>query len=135
MEEPKLDRRYDWVGPPDKVSKIRPIRLRRVDNETETEQNYRTTREQLNEWNSAFWTIHNQLFEQKRAEFVAKKKQELGRLGQVSAADMSVFYKQFLNERASSLRGYNNEWYRRNFALIWPAVRVNWIRFCRLLRR
>lgn len=28
MEEDKvrLDRRFDWVGPPDRVSKIRPIR-------------------------------------------------------------------------------------------------------------
>ena len=67
----KLDRRFDWVGPPDKVSKIRPIRLRRVDNESKAEGEYRLARQALSEWNSAFWKYHNELFESKKAEFVA----------------------------------------------------------------
>uniref|UniRef100_A0AC34G886 Apoptogenic protein 1, mitochondrial n=1 Tax=Panagrolaimus sp. ES5 TaxID=591445 RepID=A0AC34G886_9BILA len=135
MDDIKLDRRYDWVGPPDKTSKIRPVRLRRVDNESSEEEAYRVARQDLSEWNSAFWKYHNELFDSKKAEFVAEKKQSLGRLGQVSAADMSVFYKDFLNERASYLRAYNNEWYKKNFALIKPAIRVNLIRFFRLFKR
>ena len=107
MDDVKLDRRYDWVGPPDRVSKIRPIKLRRVDGETTEEMNYRKAREELVEWNSSFWTAHNELFEKKKMEFVKLKKQKLGKLEQVSAAEMSVFYKQFLNERAQALSNYN----------------------------
>lgn len=107
MDDVKLDRRYDWVGPPDRASKIRPIKLRRVDNETKEESDYRKAREELVEWNSAFWAAHNELFDKEKKEFVKIKKQKLGKLEQVSAADMSVFYKQFLNERAQALSNYN----------------------------
>ncbi|KAK0411120.1 hypothetical protein QR680_005492 [Steinernema hermaphroditum] len=131
----RLDSRYDWVGPPDKQSKIRPIKLRRVHNETATEKNYRLAREELNDWNSRFWTEHNSLFERRRAEFVADKKKQLSRIEHVSANDMSEFYRGFLNEQYASLAAYNRQWYKRNFSLIWPALKVNLIRFGRLLRR
>ncbi|CAD5231426.1 unnamed protein product [Bursaphelenchus xylophilus] len=131
----KLDRRFDWVGPPDPLSKIRSIRLRRVDNETNLERDYRLARESLNEWNSDFWRRHNQEFERCKSEFVAKKKETLGKLTQVSAEEMSVFYRDFLNQRRSELANYNSEWYRRNFSLIWPALKVNLIRVRRLILR
>uniref|UniRef100_A0A0M3I072 Uncharacterized protein n=1 Tax=Ascaris lumbricoides TaxID=6252 RepID=A0A0M3I072_ASCLU len=131
----RLDRRYDWVGPPDKVSRIRPIRLRRIGNETATERDYREAREALNEWNSRFWAEHNTLYEQRKAEFVAKKKKEIGRLERVNANDLSQFYTEFLDERKQQMAAYNREWYRRNFSLIWPAFKVNLIRLRRLLRR
>ncbi|KAH7730401.1 Protein Y39B6A.34 a [Aphelenchoides avenae] len=134
-EDVRLDRRYDWVGPADKISKIRPIKLRRVNGETGTERDYRTSREELNEWNSSFWRAHNQLFDEKKLQFVTQKKKELGPLGQISADDMSQFYKRFLDERSTQLAEYNWQWYRRNFALIWPALKVNVIRLRRLLRR
>ncbi|PAV78341.1 hypothetical protein WR25_24772 [Diploscapter pachys] len=131
----KLDRRYDWVGPPNKLSKIREIRLRRVENETDLERKYREDREELNRWNSDFWAAHNQLFITSKSEFVSKRKQELGRLEQVSANDLSIFYKKFLDDRQAQLSAYNREWYRRNLFLIWPALKVNFIRFLRLLKR
>uniref|UniRef100_A0A1I7WJG0 General transcription factor IIF subunit 2 n=1 Tax=Heterorhabditis bacteriophora TaxID=37862 RepID=A0A1I7WJG0_HETBA len=111
------------------------VMLRRVDNETELERNYREAREKLNEWNSNFWAEHNQDFEIKKAKFIEKKKSELGRIDSVSAEDMSEFYRDFLNTRHTVLMTYNKEWYQRNLALIWPAIKVNLIRFMRLLRK
>ncbi|WKY10435.1 hypothetical protein Q1695_002641 [Nippostrongylus brasiliensis] len=134
-EQVRMDRRYDWVGPPHPVSKIRPIKLRRVDNETELERQYRIAREELNRWSSSFWEKHNTLFDTKKAEFVEKRKKELGRIEQVSANDLSRFYKEFLDSRHVSLMDYNKEWYRRNIALCWPALKVNVLRFFRMLRR
>ncbi|KAL6742171.1 hypothetical protein Aduo_015351 [Ancylostoma duodenale] len=134
-DQVRMDRRYDWVGPPHPVSKIRPIKLRRVDNETQLEREYREAREELNRWNSSFWAAHNTLFDAKKAEFIEKRKKELGRLGQVSANDLSVFYKEFLDSQHASLIAYNKEWYHRNLALCWPALRVNMVRFLRLLGR
>ncbi|VDM82200.1 unnamed protein product [Strongylus vulgaris] len=141
----RMDRRYDWVGPPHPVSKIRPIKLRRVDNETKLEREYREAREELNRcnavkfmgmgWSSSFWAKHNSLFDLKKAEFIEKKKKELGPLERMSANDLSVFYKKFLDSEHRNLVAYNKEWYYRNLALCWPALRVNMVRFMRLLRR
>ncbi|KAI1702158.1 hypothetical protein DdX_15673 [Ditylenchus destructor] len=130
----RLDMRYDWVGPADPISKIRPIRLRRVENESESELLYREAREDLNEWNSRFWTEHNQLFERRKREFYANRRKMSGS-EEPSANDLSLFYKDFLNEQANKFSVYNNEWYRRNLRLIWPAMRVSWVRFRRFLGR
>ncbi|VDP00991.1 unnamed protein product [Heligmosomoides polygyrus] len=71
-DQVRMDRRYDWVGPPHPVSKIRPIKLRRVDNESDLERQYREAREELNRWSSSFWEKHNTLFDTKKIEFVEK---------------------------------------------------------------
>ncbi|CAJ0950004.1 unnamed protein product, partial [Mesorhabditis belari] len=136
MEEDriKLDRRFDWVGPSDRISKIRPIKLRRVDNETKLETEYREEREKLNRWCSAFWAQQNTIFDREKAKFV-EKKAEIGRIEQISASDLSAFYKTFLDTRHNALMDFNREWYKRNLGLIWPALRVNLIRLTRVLRR
>uniref|UniRef100_A0A8R1E5K3 Uncharacterized protein n=1 Tax=Caenorhabditis japonica TaxID=281687 RepID=A0A8R1E5K3_CAEJA len=131
----RMDRRFDWVGPPDNVSKIRKIMLRRLDNESDLEREYRTAREQLNQWNSDFWAEHNTLFDRQKTEFVERKQNELGRLEHVSANDLSEFYREFLNNRHDAMMAYNMEWYRRNLQLIWPALKVNVVRFLRLSKK
>uniref|UniRef100_A0A0N4ZRJ0 Apoptogenic protein 1, mitochondrial n=1 Tax=Parastrongyloides trichosuri TaxID=131310 RepID=A0A0N4ZRJ0_PARTI len=131
----RLDKRFDWVGPPNRISKIRPIKLRIVENETNIEKNYRIAREQLNMWNSKFWENHNLEFERQRDEFIKNRKNELGKLGNVTANDMSTFYKKFLNDEYAALSHYNKTWYMRNFQLLWPAFKVNMIRFFRLISR
>ncbi|VDK21912.1 unnamed protein product [Anisakis simplex] len=109
--------------------------LRHAPNETPTERLYRHEREALNQWNSSFWTEHNVLYEKRKADFIAKKKNEIGQLEHINANDLSQFYREFLNERKVALRTYNKIWYKRNLALIWPALKVNLIRFARLIRR
>ena len=130
-----LDARFDWVGPPNKLSNIRPIRLKQVLNESQSEIDYRKSREALNQWNCDFWSSHNQLFEIRKEQFYNERKKAIGRLEHVSAEDFSVFYKDFLTERAPIFSAYNKEWYNRNLQLIIPAVRVNFIRLKRLLLR
>lgn len=58
-------------------------------------------------WNSDFWTKHNTLFDTKKAAFMEQRKAELGRLENVSANDLSAFYRSFLNERHDALMSYN----------------------------
>ncbi|VIO98604.1 Uncharacterized protein BM_BM6467 [Brugia malayi] len=135
MRDLRLDKRFDWVGPPDDISKIRPVRLRRLSNETEQERKYREAREALIQWSSQFWTHHNILFEKKKAEFVEQRKKNLGRLEHSNALDMSEFYKQFLDEQYNNLTNYNREWYYRNIKLFWPAFKVQLIRFRRTLHK
>lgn len=80
-EKNLLDKKFDWVGPPNKLSNIRPIkfvksnlnfiffRLKIVQNESISETNYRKAREALNQWNCDFWTSHNRLFEVRKEQF------------------------------------------------------------------
>lgn len=52
----------DFIGPPDKVSNLRPV-LRHIPNdETPIEKQLRLKRIATEEWNQHFWTNHNQNF-------------------------------------------------------------------------
>uniref|UniRef100_A0A0N5AJK5 Cytochrome c oxidase assembly protein COX assembly mitochondrial n=1 Tax=Syphacia muris TaxID=451379 RepID=A0A0N5AJK5_9BILA len=99
---------YGWVGPADVVSRIRPIRLKRLYDETEAESQYRRYFEQLNQWNHQFWKQHNLLYEQKKADYLSSRNiKALPRIKRDSD-EMSEFYNQFLSERYSSLTDYNS---------------------------
>lgn len=52
----------DWIGPPDPVSNIRPIRFYVPPNETFTEKKFRIRRAEVLEWNQQFWADHNSRF-------------------------------------------------------------------------
>ncbi|VDD95977.1 unnamed protein product [Enterobius vermicularis] len=132
VKQTRLDRRYDWVGPPDKVSRIRPIRLRRLHDETSTERKFREFWENMNEWNHRFWETHNLLYEKRKAEFIAHKKSNSLLHEKPTANELSDFYKSFLNENYESLAAYNREWYSRNFKLLWLAAQVSVVRFRRM---
>uniref|UniRef100_A0AC35THX4 Apoptogenic protein 1, mitochondrial n=1 Tax=Rhabditophanes sp. KR3021 TaxID=114890 RepID=A0AC35THX4_9BILA len=131
----RLDKRFNWVGPPNRLSKIRPIKLKVPENETELERSYTKSREQLNEWNSKFWETHNLHFEERRNDFIKKRRKEIGKLNDVTSSDMSIFYKKFLNQEYLNLKQYNQTWYIKNLQLIWPALKVNVIRFGRFFRK
>lgn len=52
----------DYIGPPDKVSNLRPV-LRHVPaDETPIEKELRLKRIEVEQWNQKFWTNHNQNF-------------------------------------------------------------------------
>lgn len=52
----------DWIGPPDKLSNIRQIRICVPPNETAIEREYREKREALQKWHHQFWAKHNKSF-------------------------------------------------------------------------
>ena len=52
----------DWVGPPDKVSNIRPYKFYQPENETPTEKKFREQRMEALEFNHDFWYKHNKSF-------------------------------------------------------------------------
>lgn len=52
----------DYIGPPDKVSNLRPV-LRHVPaDETPIEKELRLKRIEVEKWNQHFWTNHNRNF-------------------------------------------------------------------------
>lgn len=135
--EPPVDRKYDWVGPADSVSKIRTVKFCRPFQESKLERNFRLQRENVQKWNHDFWKKHNEAFEKEKLEFIERIMDEkrLPRKSDVDSEMMSVFYSKFLNDRRKDNWEYNLSWYKKNFSLLYPAIRVSLYRFTRLLFR
>jgi len=50
------------IGPPDPISNLRPTVFHIPRNEQRIEKEFRVHREEVQKWNEAFWTKHNQSF-------------------------------------------------------------------------
>ncbi|KAB7498541.1 Apoptogenic protein 1, mitochondrial [Armadillidium nasatum] len=118
--------KYDYVGPPHEKANIRPLIFYCHDRETRLETLYRQNREETQDWNITFWSHHNE-----KASFVKKKLQEKyannyssSEPKSLTAEEMSVFYKSFLDENLRTHSQYNKEWYKRNFKNLYLAFLI-----------
>ncbi|KAL0893526.1 hypothetical protein ABMA27_013722 [Loxostege sticticalis] len=112
----------DMVGPPDPVSNLRKIIFREPPNETALEKQYRELRTEVQSWNHKFWTQHNSRFFQEREEYLKKNLPE-GKQN-LTADEMSVFYKAFLDKNWKAHIAYNKEWYKKNITLLGLALQI-----------
>ncbi|KAG5677602.1 hypothetical protein PVAND_007346 [Polypedilum vanderplanki] len=110
----------DYIGPPDEKSNIRPILRHIPPNETKAQEKLRIKRLEAENYVSTFWTNHNKRFFTERSEFLAKRENK-----EVSADEMSEFYKTFLNKNSESHFYFNIVWYMKNFELLYLAFIVN----------
>lgn len=139
MPPPQFPTR-DWVGPADKKSNLRQVIWAQPEHESKAEREYREMRTATHEWNHQFWAQQNERFIKAKEEFVnaclSQKQTELENLAEsedtstgikqvLSAEEMAMFYQQFLKDNQEEFRQYNRNWYRRNFALLWPATKAN----------
>ncbi|XP_017480752.1 PREDICTED: APOPT family protein CG14806, mitochondrial isoform X2 [Rhagoletis zephyria] len=108
----------DYVGPPDKLSNIRPFVRHIPKDETDNESRLRVMQEEVENWNHEFWSRHNQSFYNERQEFIGTSKTE------VSADKMSEFYKTFLDKNRKTHLQYNYIWYKKNFEMLKLSFRV-----------
>ncbi|KAJ0180256.1 hypothetical protein K1T71_003660 [Dendrolimus kikuchii] len=120
----------DMVGPPDPVSNLRRIVFREPSNETELEKKYRELRLEVQEWNQNFWTQHNLRFFNEREEYLKKHLPE-GKQN-LTADEMSVFYKRFLDKNWKTHIQYNIDWYKKNITLLGLAMQVKIRKLCRI---
>ncbi|XP_011201262.1 COA8 family protein CG14806, mitochondrial [Bactrocera dorsalis] len=116
----------DYVGPPDKLSNIRSYVRHIPKNETDLERRLRQMQEQTEKWNHDFWSNHNKNFYQEREEFV--KAHGAATNGEVTADEMSEFYKAFLDKNKERHFRYNFSWYLKNFEMLKLAFRVSVVR-------
>lgn len=118
----------DWIGPPHPVSNLRPVYFHVPKDETPTETEFRRRREAVEEWNQKFWELHNDRFYKGKNEFVADYRKVSNDPKEPPAEEMAKFYKRFLDENHNLHMSYNWKWYRLNIGLLWPAVKVYFIR-------
>ena len=81
------------------------------------------------EFNQKFWLRHNSEFKKGREAFVKKilaekYPNEEKHKTTVDASEMSIFYKSFLDAQWKAHLDYNYEWQKRNFAIMFLALRV-----------
>ncbi|KAK7490173.1 hypothetical protein BaRGS_00018518 [Batillaria attramentaria] len=131
-EPPKLGTN-NWIGPPDPVSNIRPIKFQVHREETHAERMFRQKQAETIQWNQDFWHKHNSKFFKEKEEFVNNLKEIKG-VKTVSPEELSQFYRSFLNENRKAHLQYNKEWYKRNISLLWPALQVAVIQAFRRMR-
>ncbi|XP_023012321.1 cytochrome c oxidase assembly factor 8 [Leptinotarsa decemlineata] len=128
MEEPVIVMReeddIDLIGPADPISNLRPIIRKHLANETILQRRLRNLQNETQEWNHLFWTEHNERFKKEQQTYIDLfLKGQIKR--QLTADEMSEFYKKFLDENLSSHMKYNREWYKRNFTLLILSLLVN----------
>ncbi|XP_032514102.2 COA8 family protein CG14806, mitochondrial [Danaus plexippus] len=112
----------DMIGPPDPVSNLRRIIFKKSSEETELEKKYRKLRAEVQDWNQNFWTQHNSRFFKEREAYLKNNLPE-GK-SNLTADEMSVFYKAFLDKNWRTHLYYNKEWYRKNVTLLVLALQV-----------
>jgi len=132
------DVKADLIGPPDSASNIAQIKCYIPPDETLTEETFRQRRMEVLEWNREFWSNHNERFFKEKDLFIKEnsidKEGTTNKKKSLSPEEMSVFYRQFLNENRAAHLQYNKEWYKKNISLLWPALQVTFIRLKRKLK-
>ncbi|XP_017029156.1 COA8 family protein CG14806, mitochondrial [Drosophila kikkawai] len=116
------DIKCDYIGPPDAQSNLRPYVRHYDDSETTLARNLRLKRNEVEAWNMDFWTRHNKRFYEEKDDFVRLHK-ESG-TEEVSADQMSEFYKTFLDKNWRIHLMYNISWYLKNFDILTLAAGV-----------
>ncbi|XP_039528106.1 cytochrome c oxidase assembly factor 8 isoform X5 [Pimephales promelas] len=129
---PTATSKYDWIGPPDRLSNLRPIIYHIPENETPLERELRHLRQETEDWNHEFWTNQNLSFSKEKEEYIQlqltakglSERDDDGRKRTLSSEEMAVFYKHFLDKNIKRHSSYNREWYRRNFTITLLMARV-----------
>ncbi|GLV34575.1 Gle1 RNA export mediator [Carabus blaptoides fortunei] len=115
----------DMIGPPHPVSNLRPVIWFRSPSETRLQRKLRTLRQDTQHWNQQFWETHNTKFIQERKMYVQQHLVANGEKQNLTADEMSGFYKEFLDKNWHNHVTYNFHWYKRNFAILFLSMVVN----------
>ncbi|KAK9765822.1 hypothetical protein K7432_005539 [Basidiobolus ranarum] len=109
------------IGNPDPISNIRPVKYYVPANESPEDTEWRLWNERVDKLHQDFWSNNNRKFLKEKEEYVSKIKQEKG---SVSAEDLSIFYKSFLNDSYSRHLNYNKTWIKENFKMLLPGLKA-----------
>ena len=120
--------KYDLIGPPRTTSNLRPVKFAVPKDETELEMRLRTLRQETQRFNEDWWTRHNAEFKGGREQFIKEilktKYPNEPDKSTLSADEMSIFYREFMNKNWRGHLDYNKEWQRRNWTIIFLMLRV-----------
>ena len=120
--------KYDLIGPPRSTSNLRPVKFAVAQDETELQIRLRKLRQETQKFNESWWTKHNAEFKEGREQFIREilktKYPDEPDKTTLSADEMSVFYRNFMNQNWKNHLDYNKEWQKRNWTIIFLMFRV-----------
>eukprot|EP01134_Creolimax_fragrantissima_P002289 CFRG2289T1 len=124
-EKPTESRRlYGELGTPHNVSRVRPICLHPVENESEAERWFREERMAIQQAHHTFWVNNNEKFICGKTRFENEKRVANG--GEpITADEFAEFYTKFLKDNERDHREYNKWWWRKNISMLIPALKAN----------
>ncbi|KAM4662250.1 cytochrome c oxidase assembly factor 8 [Discoglossus pictus] len=130
---PPPDSQHDWIGPPDRLSNLRPIKYFISKFESQLEKKLRELRQETEDWNHRFWAYQNVTFIKEKEEFIHSRLKALGleerdadgRKRTLNAEEMADFYRDFLSKNYEKHAQYNRAWYKRNFAITFLMGQVS----------
>uniref|UniRef100_A0A8B9II64 Cytochrome c oxidase assembly factor 8 n=1 Tax=Anser cygnoides TaxID=8845 RepID=A0A8B9II64_ANSCY len=135
---PPAHSRHDWIGPPDRLSNLRPVIFHVPQDESALERRLREARQDTQAWNQQFWAQQNASFQQVSgaAGIFTFLRQNLfsGQKATLNAEEMADFYKDFLSKNFRKHMRYNRDWYKRNFTITFLMGQVALVRALRWLR-
>uniref|UniRef100_A0A8C3BBB3 Kinesin light chain n=1 Tax=Cairina moschata TaxID=8855 RepID=A0A8C3BBB3_CAIMO len=107
--------RHDWIGPPDRLSNLRPVIFHVPRDESALERRLREARQDAQAWNQRFWAQQNAAFQQEKEEFIYSRlkakglavRDETGQKATLNAEEMADFYKDFLSKNFRKHMHYN----------------------------
>ncbi|XP_063146451.1 cytochrome c oxidase assembly factor 8 isoform X2 [Candoia aspera] len=113
---PPSDSCYDWIGPPDQCSNLRPVIFYVPKHESPLERRLRELRQETQSWNQEFWANQNISFRKEKEEFVCSRlkakgiqpRDEKGQKASLTAEEMAEFYKDFLSKNLKKNVYYNS---------------------------
>ncbi|KAJ3326113.1 hypothetical protein HDU76_013003 [Blyttiomyces sp. JEL0837] len=112
------------VSSPHPVSQIRLVRFTNVPaDETTTDRVFRTRRENTQLMHHEFWSKNNRDFQQAKTEFEENVLKTTGKAA--TSADLSVFYREYLESSRASHMAYNRKWWKENFSMLVPAYKAD----------
>ena len=119
---------YDLIGPPRPGSNLRPIKFAKQADESELQVRLRDLRIETQNFNQEWWTKHNREFKEGREKFIkhileTKYPDQMDKTT-LSADEMSIFYKDFMNKQWANHLQYNIDWQKRNWTIILLMARV-----------
>lgn len=134
-------REWDEIGAPDPTSNIRPLRFKSLPQDV---MGLELQRLQKRVWelNHNFWKRHNTEFQEQKEKFVADTLSQQRLQGgntyvtKLTANELSLFYKQFLDDKFLEHMHYNKQWMKLQTLLTWTALKGQVSRhscFCRCI--
>lgn len=122
---PEDTKKVDMIGPPNPLSNLRPIVRLPLLHETALQERLRRAQDETQNWNESFWAAHNSTFIKEKRAYIKAHLSPTEDKQTLTADEMSEFYKSFLDENWGRHVQYNFEWYKRNFTLLYLALRVS----------
>ncbi|KAI8822182.1 uncharacterized protein EV422DRAFT_525973 [Fimicolochytrium jonesii] len=112
------------VSSPHPISHIRLIRFPATSDSTlpALEVAFLRRREAAQMWNHEFWTENNLHFQREKADYEAEIHRTHNR--PATANELSIFYKQYLDNSLERHSEYNRAWWKENTRMLLPALQA-----------